>query len=119
MKRWLCLSALVVAALLLAAALAPRSASAQRTVDLLSGCNPVTFTFPNGTPTTTAAAGVQPAESLLAMWKFVPAEHRWMGFMAGAPAEVSDLQTVERLDVVFVCVNAVGTITMPQIGGGG
>jgi hypothetical protein len=88
-------------------------------VDLLVGCNPVTLTFPNGTATTTAAAGVQPAESLLAMWKFVPAERRWMGYMAGAPAEVSDLQTVERLDVVFVCVNAVGTITMPQIGGGG
>jgi hypothetical protein len=109
----------VVAALLLAAALAPRSASAQRTVDLLAGCNPVTLTFPDGTPTTTAAAGVQPAESLLAMWKFVPAEHRWMGYMAGAPPEVSDLQTVERLDVIFVCVNAVGTITMPDIGGGG
>jgi hypothetical protein len=119
-KRWLWLSGLVAAVVLLAAAVAPRLASAQRTVDLLGGmCNPVALTYPDGTPVTTVAAGVAPAGSLDTIWKYLPAEGRWLGYMASAPPEVSDLQTVERLDAVFVCVNATSTITMPSIGGGG
>jgi hypothetical protein len=115
-KRWLWLPGLIAAVLLLAAAVAPRLASAQRTVDLVLGCNPVSITYDNGTAITTVAAGVEPAGSLETMWKYLPAEGRWLGYMASAP-EASDLQTVERLGVVFVCVNAVATITMPQIGG--
>ena len=118
-KRWIWFSGLVAAVVLLAATVAPRLASAQRTVDLVLGCNPVALTYDDGTPTTTVAAGVAPAGSLLAIWKYLPAEGRWIGYSAGAPPEVSDLQTVERLDALFVCVNAVGTITMPSIGGGG
>jgi hypothetical protein len=118
-KRWLWLPGLVAAVLLLAAALAPRVASAQRTVDLVLGCNPVALTYPDGTAIATVGSGVAPAGSLDAIWKFLPAEGRWIGYSAGAPAEVSDLQTVERLDAVFVCVNVVATITMPAIGGGG
>jgi hypothetical protein len=118
-KRWLWVPGLVVAVLLLAAALGARSASAQRTVDLVIGCNPVAITYDDGTPATTVGEGVAPAGSLVSIWKFLPAEGRWIGYSAGAPPEVSDLQTVERLDALFVCVNAVGTITMPSIGGGG
>jgi len=118
-KRWLWLPGLVAAVLLLAAALAPRVASAQRTVNLVVGCNPVALTYPDGTAITTVGSGVAPAGSLDAIWKFLPAEGRWIGYSAGAPAEVSDLQSVKRLDAVFVCVNVVATITMPQIGGGG
>jgi hypothetical protein len=116
-KRWLWLPGLVVAVLLLAAALGARTASA-RTVDLVVGCNPQTMTFANGTAIATVAAGVAPAGSLETIWVFVPAEGRWLGYMASAP-QASDLQTVERLGVAFVCVNAVATITMPDIGGGG
>jgi hypothetical protein len=116
-KRWIWFSGLVVAVLLVAAALAPRVASAQRTVNLVLGCNPVALTYDDGTATTTVAEGVAPAGALDTIWKYLPAEGRWLGYMASAPPEVSDLQTVERLDAVFVCVNAVATITMPQIGG--
>jgi hypothetical protein len=116
-RRGLWLSGLVVAVLLVAAALAPRVASAQRTVNLVVGCNPVALTYPNGTAITTVAEGVAPAGSLDAIWKYLPAEGRWIGYAAGAPPEVSDLQTVQRLDAVFACVNVVATITMPQIGG--
>jgi hypothetical protein len=116
-KRWLWLSGLIAAVLLLAAAVAPRLASAQRTVDLVLGCNPVALTYDDGTAVTMVADGVAPTGSLISIWKFLPAEGRWIGYSAGAPPEVSDLQTVERLDAVFVCVNAVATITMPQIGG--
>jgi hypothetical protein len=118
-KRWLWVPGLVVAVLVLAAALGARSASAQDAVPLVVGCNPVAFTWDDGTPTTTVAEGVAPAGSLISIWKFLPAEGRWIGYSAGAPPEVSDLQTVERLDAAFVCVNAVGTITRPSIGGGG
>ena len=52
-KRGLWLSGLVVAVLLVAAALVPRVASAQRTVNLVVGCNPVALTYPNGTAITT------------------------------------------------------------------
>jgi len=116
-KRWLWLPGLMAAIFLLAAALAPRVASAQRTVDLVMGCSPVALTYDNGTAVTTVGDGVAPTGSLQAIWKYLPAESRWIGYSAGAPAEVSDLQTVQRLDAVFVCVNAVATITMPQIGG--
>jgi hypothetical protein len=116
-RRWLWLVGLVAVALLLLAALGPRTANAQRTVDLVVGCNPVALTHADGTAVTTVAAGVQPADSLISIWKFLPAENRWIGYSAGAPPEVSDLQTVERLDAVFVCVSTVATITMPEIGG--
>jgi hypothetical protein len=118
-KRWLWLPGLVAAVLLLAAVVAPRLASAQRSVNLVVGCNPVALTYPDGTAITTVAAGVAPAGSLDTIWKYLPAEGRWLGYMASAPPEVSDLQTVQRLDAVFVCVNVVATITMPSIGGGG
>jgi len=117
-KRWLWLSGFVAAALLLVTALGPRTASA-RTRDLVVGCNPETMTYADGTAITEVASSVAPAGSLKTIWQFVPAEGRWLGYMAGAPAEVSDLQTAERLGVLFICVSQVATITMPDIGGGG
>jgi hypothetical protein len=118
-RRWLWLPGLIAALLLLAAALAPNTVNAQRTVDLVVGCSPVAVTYDDGTAVATVGEGVQPTGSLVAIWKYLPAENRWVGYSAGAPPEVSDLQTVERLDALFVCVNAVGTISMPEIGGGG
>ena len=118
-KRWFWFSALVAAAFLFAAAFVPNSVSAQRTVTLVVGCNPVAITYDDGTTITTVGQGVEPAGSLVSIWKYLPAENRWIGYSAGAPAAVSDLQTVERLDALFVCVNAAATISMPDIGGGG
>lgn len=118
-KRWLWFSALVAAVFLFTAALAPRSASAQEAVPLVIGCNPVALTWDDGTAATTVAQGVDPANALVSIWKYLPAENRWIGYSAGAPAAVSDLQTVERLDAAFVCVNAAATITRPEIAGGG
>jgi hypothetical protein len=114
-RRWIWLPGLTAAVLLLAAALAPGSASADRTVDLVLGCTPVALTHADGTDIATVAAGVQPANALVSIWKFLPAQASWSGYAAGAPAGVSDLQTVERLDALFVCANAVATITMPDI----
>lgn len=118
-KRWFWFSALIAAALLFVAAFAPNSASAQEAVPLVVGCNPVAFTWDDGTAITTVGQGVQPTGALVSIWKYLPAENRWIGYSAGAPAAVSDLQTVERLDAAFVCVNAAATITRPEIAGGG
>ena len=117
--RWLWLPGLIVALLLLAATLAPNTARAQRVENLVMGCTPVAMTFDDGTAITTVGEGVTPAGALTSIWKYLPAEQRWIGFSATAPVEVSDLQTVERLDPLFVCTNQAGTITMPEIGGGG
>jgi len=113
-RRWFWLSGLIAAVLLLAAALGPGVASA-RDVSMVVGCNPVALTHADGTATTAVASGVDPASSLISIWKFLPASGSWSGYSAGAPPEVSDLQTVERLDAVFVCVSAVATITMPDL----
>lgn len=118
-KRWFWFSAFIAAALLFVVAVAPNPVSAQRTVSLVVGCNPVAITYDDGTTITTVGQGVDPAGALVSIWKYLPAENRWIGYSAGAPAAVSDLQTVERLDALFVCVSAAATISMPEIAGGG
>ncbi len=117
-RRWFWFPGLISAVLLLAVALWPQGTSAQETVTLVAGCNPVALTYDDGTAIATVAATVEPAGSLTSIWKLLPAEGRWLGYSAAAP-QASDLQTVERLDAVFVCVNVAGTISRPEIGGGG
>ena len=117
-RRWLWLPGLIAALLLLTAALAPKMVNAQESVPLVMGCNPVALTYDDGTAIATVAATVQPEGSLTSIWKLLPAEGRWLGYAAAAP-QASDLQTVERLDAVFVCVNVAATISRPEIGGGG
>ena len=117
-RRWLWLPGLITALLLLTAALAPKMANAQESVPLVVGCNPVALTYDDGTAIATVAAAVQPEGALTSIWKLLPAEGRWLGYAAAAP-QASDLQTVERLDAVFVCVNVAATISRPEIGGGG
>jgi hypothetical protein len=117
--RWLWLPGLIAGLLLLAMAHTPNTAHAQRVENLVKGCTPVAMTFDDGTAITTVGEGVQPTGILTSIWKYLPADHRWIGYSASAPAEISDLQTVDKLDPLFVCTNEAGTITMPQIGGGG
>jgi hypothetical protein len=83
-------------------------------VSLVTGCNPVAATWPDATLIDTVAKGVAPPESLDAIWLFDPESGTWKGFSAAAP-EASDLASVNRLDAVFVCVNAPGTISRPKI----
>lgn len=84
-------------------------------VDLVTGCNPVAATWAKGTAIKTVADAVSPASALDAIWKFDPATGTWMGYSPTAPAGVSNLSTVDRLDAIFVCVNAAATISRPVI----
>jgi hypothetical protein len=84
-------------------------------VDLVAGCNPIAATWADGTAIATVAGAVGPAGALEAIWKFAPATGAWQGFSPSVPAEVNDLTSVNRLDAIFVCVNAAATIGRPTI----
>ena len=89
------------------------SSSTPRTVSLVTGCNNVSLTFPDNTPTGTVANGVSPSAALLSVWKLVdPAASKYRAFFPGA-TQATDLPSVNRLDAVFICVNASATFTEP------
>jgi hypothetical protein len=91
------------------------TAHAQRVEDLLGGfCNPVASTHPDGTPPATIAAGVDPSDAVNAIW-FLVAGEGWLGYSPDVPAELNDLQSVDRLDAIFICVTADATVTMPPV----
>jgi hypothetical protein len=84
-------------------------------VALVEGCNPVASTYPDATPVEDAAGAVAPAEALDAIWNFDPETGTWQGFSPDAPAAVSDLESIDFLDAVFICVNAAATWDRPVI----
>ena len=82
----------------------------KESVDLVKGCNPLAATWPDATPIDTVVTGVAPAEALDAIWLFDPASGAWQGYSPAAP-EASDLEFVNNLDAIFVCMNAPGTVS--------
>jgi hypothetical protein len=85
------------------------------TVALVEGCNPIAATWADGTLIATVAGAVTPAEALDAIWNFAAASSTWQGYAPGVPADVNNLVSVNRLDAIFVCVNAAATIDRPVI----
>jgi hypothetical protein len=85
------------------------------TVDLVEGCNPIAATWADGTAIAAVAGAVAPAEALDAIWKFDAASSTWEGYSPSVPADVNNLVSVDRLDAIFVCVNAAATIARPVI----
>jgi hypothetical protein len=81
---------------------------------LVAGCNPVTSTYADATPIATIAGAVTPAEALQGIWQLDVAAGAWLGYSPQFPA-ASDLTQVDRLDVVFICVNAAGSFDRPVI----
>lgn len=94
-----------------------RAGAAQGTtesVPLATGCNNISLTFPSGTATTTVAAAITPPGNLISIFRFDSSQNRFLGFspLPGAP---NDLVTVNRLDAVFICMSAPGTLARPTI----
>lgn len=85
------------------------------TVDLVEGCNPLAATWADGTAIAVVAGAVDPAEALDAIWSFDAASSTWQGYAPDVPADVNDLASVDRLDAIFICVNAAATVARPVI----
>jgi hypothetical protein len=83
-----------------------------QSVDLAAGCNPIASTYPDGTTVQTLAAAIAPPDILNAMWAFEGG--LWLGY-SPLYAEASNLATRNFLDVVFLCVDAVGTFVRPLV----
>jgi PKD repeat protein len=84
-------------------------------VPLPTGCSNLVLTWPDGTPTSTVAAAVSPSGILLSIWRYSAVEGRFLGYTPTAPAFANDLQTVNRLDAVFICVSAPGALNRPAV----
>src|SRR5581483_3169052 len=78
------------------------------------GCNNIALTWPTGTALATVDAAVNPADALIAIWRFDSAAQRFRGF-APAAGPANDLTTVRMLDAVFVCLSAAGSLALPGL----
>jgi hypothetical protein len=92
----------------------------QRLVDLAVGCNNVALTYPDGTPVGVVVSSINPQGAMYAIWRLnasppSPATGpRFEGFAPAAP-QASDLQGVDFLEAVFLCVSVPATIIMPAV----
>ena len=83
------------------------------TKQLYPGCNNVSLTFPDGTPSQTVVQAVTPAGSVESMWRHNAAQNRFEGFSPQYP-HVSDLLMVNFLDAVWFCMVA-GPVQPPPL----
>jgi hypothetical protein len=81
---------------------------------LSPGCNMTTLTFASGTDAATIAAAISPPGALNTIWRLDNASRTFQAFMPQAP-QASDLTSLNLLDAVFICVDAVANITMPTV----
>jgi len=106
--------ATLITVVLLALTTTSHAQDGQRVVNLGPGCNMVTLTFASGTQATAVAAAVSPPGALDTVWRLDNASRSFQAFMPQAP-QASDLTSLNLLDAVFICVDAVATIAMPTV----
>jgi len=91
-----------------------------RVVDLAVGCNNVALTYPDGTPVGVVVGSINPQGAMYAIWRLNAAPPTpgvgptYEGFAPAAP-EASDLQGVNFLEAVFLCVSVPSAVTMPAV----
>ena len=91
-----------------------------RVVNLAVGCNNVSLTYPDGTAVGVVVGSIDPQGAMYAIWRLnmTPlspgAGPAFEGFAPAAP-QASDLQGVNFLEAVFLCVSVPSTITMPAV----
>jgi hypothetical protein len=91
-----------------------------RVVDLVVGCNNVALTYPDGTLVGVVVGSISPQGAMYAIWRLnaspsPPATGpQYEGYAPAAP-QASDLQGVNFLEAVFLCVSVPATITMPIV----
>jgi hypothetical protein len=74
-------------------------------VPLMAGCNPVVWTGPDNTSAQTIVDLVKLPTALTSSWKFESATGHWLGFAPFVIPGANDFFFVDRLDVVFLCVD--------------
>lgn len=82
-------------------------------VQLYSGCNNIALSFPDGTAGQTVVQGVTPPGMVESVWRHNAAQGRFEGFNPAFPS-VSDLQTVNLWDAVWLCIAAGVTPSPPS-----
>ena len=81
---------------------------------LYPGCNNVSSTWPDGTPTPTVAGATTPPGVVVAAWRYDAQQGRFLGFSPQF-SQASDLMTVNRLDAIFICVRESASLLRPVI----
>jgi hypothetical protein len=84
------------------------------TVQLYRGCNNIALTFPDGTASEVVVQAVTPAGVVEAMWRHRADRGGFEGFSPAAPL-ASDLQTVDFLDPVWLCVAEPSAVSPPPV----
>ena len=92
----------------------------QRLVDLAVGCNNVALTYLDGTPVGVVVSSIDPQGAMYAIWRLnasppPPATGPQFEGFAPAVPQASDLQGVNFLEAVFLCVSVPATIIMPAV----
>jgi hypothetical protein len=70
---------------------------------LYPGCNNISLTFPDATPSQTVAQAVTPAGTVETLWRFNGPLGKFEGFSPAYP-QASDLMNVNFLDAVWLCM---------------
>jgi len=73
------------------------------TEQLYAGCNNISLTFPDGTPSQTVVQAVTPAGAVETLWRFNGPQNRFEGYSPAYP-QASDLLSVNFLDAVWLCM---------------
>ncbi len=91
-----------------------------RIVDLAVGCDNVALTYPDGTSVNVVVGSINPQGAMYAIWRLNSSPPTpgvgptFEGFAPAAP-QASDLQGVNFLEAVFLCVSVPAAITMPAV----
>jgi hypothetical protein len=70
---------------------------------LYAGCNNISLTFPDATPSQTVVQAVTPAGTVETLWRFNGPLNKFEGFSPAFP-QASDLMSVNFLDAVWLCM---------------
>ena len=73
------------------------------TQQLYPGCNNISLTFPDATPSQTVVQAVTPAGTVETLWRFNGPLNKFEGFSPAYP-QASDLMSVNFLDAVWLCM---------------
>ena len=92
----------------------------RRVVNLVVGCNNVALTYADGTPVGAVVSPIEPSGAMYAIWRLNPSPPApatgpaFEGFAPAAP-QASELEGVNFLEAVFLCVSVPATVTMPIV----